>query len=70
MELHELAMDVVNHGIHDRAARMFDLAFEIEDRIFDLAEALDRLQETLHSLTERCPEGVSERGDDETSEWE
>ena len=46
----------VNEGVADRAQAMFDLAFEIEDQLSDLSEALERIQETIAKLTDLQPE--------------
>ena len=56
LKLHALAMAVVNEGEADRAQEMFDLAFEIEDQLSDISEALERIQETIAKLTDLQPE--------------
>ena len=46
-KLHDLAMDVVNHGKEGRASALFDLAIEIEDQLSDLSEALENILGTI-----------------------
>ena len=58
LKLHDLAMDVVNHGIKGRAPALFDLAIEIEDQLSDLSEALENIQETIAKLTDLQPESL------------
>jgi len=58
LKLHDLAMDVVNHGMKGRASAMFDLAIEIEDQLSDLSEALENIQETIAKLTNLQPESL------------
>jgi hypothetical protein len=58
LKLHDLAMDVVNHGMKGRAPTLFDLAIEIEDQLSDLSEALENIQETIAKLTNLQPESL------------
>lgn len=58
LKLHGLAMDVVNEGVADRAQALFHLAFEIEDQLSDLSEALENIQETIAKLTDLQPESL------------
>lgn len=62
LRLHQLAMEVVNEDPTDKEARraMFELALEVEERIDDLDEALDRLRETIGSLVELAPDEFDE----------
>ena len=67
--LHELAMAVVNDGSQHRAQEFFDLALELDDEVFDMLEAVTRLQETLSTLTELRPESLDDDdGDDEADD--
>lgn len=38
LRLHQLAMEVVNNGYLNKGEELFDLAFELEDQVFDLME--------------------------------
>ena len=51
-------MDVVNEGVADRAQALFLLAFEMEDQLSDLSEALRNIQETIAKLTDLQPESL------------
>ena len=62
LKLHDLAMDVVNHGMKDRAPALFELAIEIEDQLSDLGTALDNIQETIAKLIDLQPKSL--QGDD------
>jgi chromosome segregation ATPase len=58
LKLHDLAMDVVNHGVTSRAQALFELATEIEDQLSDLSEALENIQEAIAKLTDLHPESL------------
>jgi hypothetical protein len=62
LKLHDLAMDVVNHGMKGRAPALFELAIEIEDQLSDLSTALGNVQETIAKLIDLQPERL--QGDD------
>jgi uncharacterized protein (UPF0305 family) len=53
--LHQLAMAVVNEGSRSKVDELFDLATELEDTVFEMMEALTRLQNTLTKLTDLRP---------------
>lgn len=53
--LHQLAMAVVNEGSRSKVDELFDLAAELEDEVFEMMEALTRLQDTLTKLTDLRP---------------
>ena len=57
LRLHQLAMRVVNEGWTDPATTedMFDLAADLEHRVDDLSEALDRMRETIGALAALAP---------------
>jgi hypothetical protein len=59
LKLHRLAMAVVNGGARGQVAELFDLAVELEDRVFGLLTSLEQVQETLSQLTARYPESLS-----------
>lgn len=58
LQLHDLAMDVVNHGMKGRAPALFNLAIEIEDQLSDLSEALENIRGTIAKLTDLQPESL------------
>jgi hypothetical protein len=58
LKLHGLAMEVINEGFADGASEMFELAQEIDDQLFDISEALEKLQETISKLTDLQPESL------------
>lgn len=58
LKLHDLAMDVVNHGMKGRAPALFELAIEIEDQLSDLSAALENIQETIAKLMDLQPESL------------
>src|SRR5579884_447903 len=53
--LHQLAMAVVNEGSRSKVDELFDFAMELEDKVFEMMEALTRLQDTLTKLTDLRP---------------
>lgn len=57
LRLHGFAMRVVNEGWTDAATTegMFDLAADLENRIDDLSDALDRMRETVGELAALAP---------------
>lgn len=56
LRLHQLAMKVVNQGYEGEArTEMFELAADIEERIDDIADVLDRLRETISGLVGLAP---------------
>jgi hypothetical protein len=56
LKLHALAMDVVHHGQRGQAAALFELATDLDMRVFGMIEALERIQTTLETLTDLQPE--------------
>ena len=63
LRLHQLAMEVVNSGYLNKGEELFDLAFELEDQVFDLMENLEAIQDTLSALTGLAPD--EDEDDDE-----
>ena len=63
LRLHQLAMDVVNRGYLSKGEELFDLAFELDDQVFDLMENLEAIQNTLSALTDLAPD--EDEDDDE-----
>ena len=59
LKLHQLAMDVVNHGNTENASEMFNMASDLEMQVSDLIESLEAIQETLGKLTELYPESLA-----------
>lgn len=64
LKLHQLAMDYVNEGYLDKQEELFDLAFEIGDKIFDLVQSLEAIEITLQNLTAFAPDPDDEFEDD------
>lgn len=58
LQLHALALDIMNRGWDSRAREFFDLAADLDDEIFDALEALERIQRTLSMLTDLYPESL------------
>jgi len=48
-------MAVVNEGSRSKVDELFDFAMELEDKVFEMMEALTRLQDTLTKLTDLRP---------------
>ena len=65
LELHGVAMDVVNKGWADKAQEMFDLSGEIEDEISNLMEHLEKILETVQHLNSLYPESLAYSDDEE-----
>ena len=59
LKLHQLAMDVFNHGARSQLAELFDSAVELEDQVFQMMTSLEKVQETLSQLTSLYPESLS-----------
>ena len=57
LRLHGFAMRVVNEGWTDAATTegMFDLAADLENRIDELSDAIDRMRETIGGLAALAP---------------
>lgn len=58
LNLHGLAMSVINHGDTSQAKEMFYLAFDLQGQIFNLMEHLEKVQETLTKITDSAPESL------------
>lgn len=66
LRLHQLAMAFVNEGALSKGQEMFDLAFDLDDQIFSMREALDAIEKTIQTLTELAPDPDEDyEGDDE-----
>lgn len=65
LKLHQLAMDYINEGDLDKQEELFDLAFDIGDRIFDWVQSLEAIEITLQNLTAFAPDPDDEYDDDE-----
>lgn len=59
LNLHQLAMDVVNNGWTEKAGELFDMASDLEMQVSDILEALEAVQQTLSKLTELYPESLA-----------
>ena len=58
-------MDYVNEGYLDKQEELFDLAFDIGDRIFDLVQSLEAIEITLQNLTAFAPDSDDEYEEEE-----
>jgi hypothetical protein len=58
LELHQLAMDVVNNNRADKAQEFFDMAVGLEMQVSDLIEELEAVQATLNKLIDLYPESL------------
>lgn len=57
--LHQLAMRVINEGYRDKSVvELFDLLNGISDQVFEIAEALEQIQEAIEPLAELYPESL------------
>ena len=66
LRLHEKANDIIGGEFrHDTDKGMFDLAWEVEDEIYDVIEKLEKIQEAIGALTDLTPEDEYEEGEDE-----
>lgn len=59
LELHQLAMAVINQGSRSRVSDLFDLAVELEVQVAGMTTALEQVHETLSRLTALYPESLS-----------
>lgn len=60
LQLHQLAMAVVNEGSRDRAIELFDRADDLDLQVSDMMMALEKIQRTLIKLVELRPESLDE----------
>ncbi len=58
LNLHGLAMDVVNNGWTSQAKEMFELADGLEMQVYEMMESLEYLQQILGKLSELFPESL------------
>lgn len=58
LNLHGLAMDVVNNGWDSQIGEMAELAVELEMQTLEMMESLDAVHQTLSKLTELLPEAA------------
>ncbi len=65
LKLHQLAMAVSHRGDISQAQAMFDLAFELEDQLFDVWESCKAIEKTLQAITDLSDEFDNEDFDDE-----
>ncbi|WP_163695448.1 hypothetical protein [Adonisia turfae] len=56
LQLHQLAMEFVNNGVMSQGLELFDLAFDLDDQIFTIREALDEIEKTIQTLTDLAPD--------------
>jgi hypothetical protein len=62
MKLHELAMAVVNNGSRNQAAKMFDLAIDLDEQVSRMMKELELIHETLAKLVALYPESLDSDG--------
>jgi len=55
LKLHELAMAVVNNGSQSQAAKMFDLAIELDEQVCHMMTGLEQIHGTLANLVVLYP---------------
>lgn len=67
LNLHPLAMAVINQGARSKVADLFDLAVDLEGQVLGLMASLEQAQDTLSQLTALYPESLSYGSLD--SEW-
>ena len=58
--LHRFAMQVCNHGDTSSALEMFDLAEELESKLDDEIENMERLRDQISRLLELKPASLDE----------
>ena len=51
LRLHQLAIEFVNNGVMSKCSEVFFLAFDLDDQIFTIREALDEIEKTIQTLT-------------------
>lgn len=59
LHLHRLVMDVFNEGRRFQVGKLFELAFDLEERVCDLGERFDPVKKVLSVLTDLYPESLS-----------
>lgn len=60
LKLHALGNRLINARAKGQAREFFDLAMELDDRVFDLLESLEAVRDILATLTELYPESLQE----------
>ncbi len=69
LRLHGLVMDFVHNSEFSKGEALFDLAFELEDQVFELLEHLEIIQGTLGALTRLAPDENGDYPDDTDDEY-
>ncbi|MCU7816008.1 MAG: transposase [Candidatus Thiodiazotropha sp. (ex Rostrolucina anterorostrata)] len=59
LNLHQLAMAVINGGSRSQVADLFESAVDLEDEVYGMMTALEQVQETLSQFTALYPESLS-----------
>lgn len=60
LKLHDIAHKVINAYDCNTDLGLFDLAWEIEDELFDLIESFEAIRKVIDDLTELCPSDEEE----------
>ena len=58
MKLHDLAMEVVNQGSEDNLSDFVMLAEDIDSELFQMAQALEKVQATIRKLIRLIPDSA------------
>jgi len=69
LKLHDKAHHIINEYDCDNDLGMFDLAWEIEEEIYDAIRYLDDIRRMIDDLTELCPSEEDEWEDEDTDEF-
>jgi hypothetical protein len=58
LQLHQLAMKVINEGSRSEVRDLFDLAIDLEMDVSCMMANLVKIQNTLSQLSDLCPESL------------
>ena len=59
LQLHGMAMDVINSGYTNKIKVMFDMAIDLEMQVDDIIEIMESVRETLSKITDLYPESLN-----------
>ena len=60
LKLHGLAMKVIGAGARGGAAKMFDLAEDLEEQVAQMLEEIEQIADTLGKLTSLRPKSLDD----------
>lgn len=60
MELHEKAHNIINLYDSDTDGGLFDLAWDIEEELFDIEDKIGKIREIVNKLTDLTPQDEDE----------